>query len=51
MFNDTSRAYMYARTTSDIYVELSEEDKTEPGDENRCGKLIKVDVWDMGSST
>ena len=29
---------MYARTTS---VELCEEDKTEPGDENRCGTLIK----------
>ena len=36
-----SRAYMHARTTSDIQVELCEEDKREPGDENRCGKLIK----------
>ena len=40
MFNDVSRAYMYARTTSDTRVELCEEDKTEPDDENRCGKLI-----------
>ena len=41
MFNDMSRAYMYVRATSDIYVELCGEDKTEPGDENSCGKLIK----------
>ena len=41
MFNDTSRAYMYARTSSDRHVELCEEDKTEQGDWNRCGKLIK----------
>ena len=40
MFNDISRVYMYARTTSDIYVDLCEEDKTEPGDESMCGKLI-----------
>ena len=50
MFNDISRAYMYARTASDIFVELREEDNTEPGDENRCGKLM-VDVWDSGTST
>ena len=41
MFNDTSRAYMHARKTSDIYVELCEEDKCEPGEEHRCGKLVK----------
>ena len=41
MLNDMSRVYMYARTTTDIYVELCEENKTEPGDENRCGKLMK----------
>ena len=28
MFNDTSRAYMHARTA---FVELCEDDKTEPG--------------------
>ena len=27
----------YARTASDMYVELCKEDKTEPGDEHRCG--------------
>ena len=32
---------MHARTASDMYVELCEEDKTELGDENRCAKLIK----------
>ena len=41
MFNDISRAYIYGRTSSDMYVELCEEDKTEPGDENKCGKLLK----------
>ena len=41
MFNDICRVYMHARTTSDIYVELCDEDKTEPGDHHRCGKLIK----------
>ena len=41
VFNDTSRAYMYARTSSDIYVELCEEDKTGLGDEYKCAKLIK----------
>ena len=41
MFNDISRAYMHARTPSDMYVELCEEDKTEPGDEHRRGKLAK----------
>ena len=32
---------MYARTASDIYAELCEEDKTDPGDESRCGKPMK----------
>ena len=41
MFNDISRAYMYARTASDVYVELCEEDKTESRCEHRCGKLVK----------
>ena len=41
MINDVSRDYMHARTSSDIYVELCEEDRTEPRDENRCGKLVK----------
>ena len=41
MINDTGRACVYARTSSDKNVELCEVDKTEPGDENRCGKLIK----------
>ena len=45
MFDDTSRAYMHARTTSDKNVELCEEDKTELVDENRCGKLIKSMYW------
>ena len=40
MINDVSRAYMHARTSSDIYVELCEEDRTGPRHENRCGKLI-----------
>ena len=41
MFNDISREYMHARTASDVYVGLCEEDKTEPGDEHRCGKFVK----------
>ena len=41
MFNDMSRADMYPRTSSDIHVELCEDDKTEPRDESRCGKLKK----------
>ena len=41
MFNDISRAHMHARTVRDIHVEVCEEEKTEPGDELRCGKLIK----------
>ena len=32
---------MHARTASDIFVDLCEEDKTEPGVEHRCRKLIK----------
>ena len=50
MLNDISRAYMYARTLSDIYMEVCEEHKTELGHENICGKAHKVDVWDKGSS-
>ena len=38
MFNDTSRAYMYARASSDMYVEFCVEDQTGPRDEHRCGK-------------
>ena len=41
MFNVISRACMHARTASDIYVEMCEEDKTEPGDEHRCGEVVK----------
>ena len=40
MFNDISRAYMHARTASDIYVEWCQEDKTEPADEHRCALMI-----------
>ena len=50
LFNDISQGHTHARRASDICVELSEEDKTELGDE-RCRKLIKVDVWDQGSSS
>ena len=32
---------MLARTAIDVYVELCEEDQTDPGDEHRCGKLKK----------
>ena len=35
LFNDISRAYIHERTARVIYVELCEEDKTEPGDEHR----------------
>ena len=48
MFNDMSRACMCARTTSDIYVELCEEDKTELGTD--AGKLTKS-MYGRGSST
>ena len=41
MFNGREGAYMHARTASDIYVELREEDKTSPGDGHRCGKFVK----------
>ena len=41
MFNDISRAHRHARTASDLYVKFCEEDKTEPGYDHRCGKLIK----------
>ena len=41
MFNDFSRTSIHARTTSDIYVKLCEEDRTEGRDEHRCGKPIK----------
>ena len=39
MSDDTARAHIHARTSSVINVEKCEEDKTEPGDEHRCGKL------------
>ena len=42
MFNDMSRAYMHVRTASEIHVEVCEEDKTEPGNEHRYGKLFKL---------
>ena len=41
MFKDTSQTYMHARTPSDVFVELCEEGKTEPGDEHQCWKLVK----------
>ena len=41
LLNDIRRAYLYARSTSDIYVELCDEDKADLGNENRRGKLIK----------
>ena len=50
MFNDVSRAYMHARTASDIYVELCDEDKTDPGDEHPCGEAHKGDVRNSGGS-
>ena len=34
MINDVSRAYVHARTSSDIFAELCEEDRTGPRDEN-----------------
>ena len=40
IFSDISRVYIPARTVSDINVELCKEDKTERGDEHRCGKLV-----------
>ena len=50
MFNDICRDFMHARTT-DTYVELCEEDRTEPGDEHRCGKLTKsMYPWLAGGS-
>ena len=39
MYADVSRAYFYAKAVRPVYVELPEEDK-EPGDQNRCGKLV-----------
>ena len=50
MFNDISRAYMHARTARDICVELREEDKSEPGDEHGCGKLVKSMFWTRAAS-
>ena len=39
MYADVSRAYFYAKAKRPVYVKLPEED-TEPGDENRCGRLL-----------
>jgi hypothetical protein len=39
MYADVSRAYFYARAKRPVYVKLPAED-LEPGDENRCGKLL-----------
>ena len=41
LFNVICRACMHARPLSDINVELCDEEKTEPGDEHRYGKLVK----------
>ena len=41
MFNGISPAYMHAWIASDMLVDLCDEDKTESGDEQRCGKLTK----------
>ena len=41
MFSGISRAFMHARTASDVYVEFCEEDKTEPRDEHRRTTHIK----------
>ena len=41
MFNDMSRSSMHAQASTDICVELYKEDKTEQGDEHRCGQLLK----------
>ena len=35
------RACMHARTSIDTAVELCEKDRTEQGDEHRCGKPVK----------
>ena len=40
MHLDVSRAYFYAHALRDLYVEIAGEDRS-PGDENRCGRLIK----------
>ena len=39
MYADVSRAYFYAPAKRPVYVRLPEED-FEPGDENKCGKLL-----------
>ena len=39
MYADVSRAYFYAKAVRPVYVKLPEED-IEPGDENKCGRLI-----------
>ena len=39
MYADVSRAYFYAKAIRPVYVKLPEED-VEPGDENKCGKLM-----------
>ena len=51
VLNDISRAFLHARTTSDRYAELCEEDRTEPGDEKQMREAYEVGVWDKGSST
>ena len=38
MVNDISRAFFHARAKRDVCVQLPQED-TQPGDENKCGKL------------
>ena len=38
-YADVSRAYFYAKANRPVYVKLPEEDQ-EPGDENKCGKLL-----------
>ena len=42
MFTDKSRAYMFARASSDIFVELCEEDKTEPAE----AQVLEVNEWE-----
>ena len=39
MINDISRAFFYAKSIRDTYVEIPEEAR-EPGDENMCWELL-----------
>ena len=39
---DVSRAYMYAKCRSEMYVELCPEAYEEDGDEKRCCRLEKA---------